>query len=239
MTSQDYYMPERRLSGPQSERQSVLRPRPATYRIGRRRRLAGLILIGLLAILTAAACAPVPGKVLIASDSTGFLANWYGADWRGAEGNFTLGARASTHQAWVDEAIADPERSPQVLVMIYGHNYVPTGMSAADQLELGRMVHSVMDNGGCVVLVLPAYMGTDPQRVEMIGRYRTWATGVADRYPTVVTADWQPVAEAQPEAWVNADGTPTDGIHMSNQAVGVAWSDAVNAGVDMCFEAVR
>lgn len=180
---------------------------------------------------------------MVVSDSTGWLANWYGADWRGAEGHFTLGARADNppgnHQDQVNSAVNSPTRSPQVLAMIYGHNYVSTQVSLPDQQELGRMVHSVMDNGGCVVLVLPAYTGTNANHRAMIDRYRAWATGVAARYPRgVVLADWQPVADAHPEHWVDADGTPTDGIHMSNQADGRLYSDAVNAAVDSCFALV-
>lgn len=200
-----------------------------------RRRVA---LIGAVAtlVLVALGCKqePVEGEVFLGGDSTMWLGNFYGGgfppEW---QEHFDLGWRASHAQPALDAAVADAALSPEVVVLGFGHNYVRTGMSTADRQELEKFATTAHQDA-CVVLVLPAYVGTDARHTLVIAAYKNWARNFAEARPDHrVIVDWPATAEQHPE-WYQSDG-----IHSYDQDAGREYIAAVTAGVAECVALVR
>jgi hypothetical protein len=177
---------------------------------------------------TACAVPPVPGHVIVTGDSIA-LQGWYlGGNYRDATVYTGLGWRASHSYPMVAADVTDAGRSPQVLVMAYGHNYTTTGMTSADRTELAdhaRLIHP----DACLVILLPAYPGPDEYRRQVIDAYRAWAYDFEAGDPSgVVLVDWAAVVAD------HLDYLGDDYVHLSETGA-PAFTDLVNGGVDTCL----
>jgi hypothetical protein len=183
----------------------------------------------LLFSITACEWPPARGRVVIVGDSISWMAGYMGGDYNGAANYSVWGGRAPDGLPLIEADVQDPARSPHVVVIAYGHNYYASGLTAEDLAVLDALVAAPAD-GACLVMLLPAYFGPDAHRVDVINRYRQWATGVMDDHPgQVITVDWAEHVAAHPEYVEQGDG-----LHLT-QAGAVPFADSVRSGIGWCL----
>ncbi len=192
-----------------------------------------LLAAAVLALAALIGCTqpPVPGRVIVAGDSVA----WQGGYTEGSTGYWATsvytfwGATAADGRPYVAADVADPAKSPQVLVMAYGHNYYPTGITPDVTAELDGMASLPHPTGTCLVIVLPGYVGSDAQRIQLMADYQTWATSWRDTHPGhVVLVDWASAAAASPDYLMG------DGVHLTTPGA-AAFADLVNQGTYQCL----
>ncbi len=186
--------------------------------------------------------APVPGRVLVAGDSITMQAIYWGGD-RGWDHTDTvmMGWQAEDAQPGVTQAVTDPARSPETLVIAFGENDQIGGFDTTDQWQAIQLALSPAP-GACTVLVKPYYTGTDQARLTGIADVRAWDDQMALIYPDrIETVDWAPIATEHP-GYIDEDGihlktTQTDPAedmaNAANQILAPVLPAAAQAYLDM------
>lgn len=201
-------------------------------------RLLATVSLTLLPMVRAACdpppkASPVPDRVALAGDSVLWQGYLYGGDLRGADTSMVY--PGTTAEDFVDEAqtmVADPARSPYVLVIAFGQNN-RNNYGSAERSALMRLSYAPQASA-CVVFVLP-HDGLNSADIRQV---RTDMIALYESRPNSVVVDWSPVAPPHlatdhvhldvPEynSWVDDGAVPDPDA--------VAYLDLINSGVDQC-----
>lgn len=189
-------------------------------------------LVGAAAVIMAAACQPAPpvaDQTLIVGDSVTWQIELIGGDSLNAADWLNAPGVTATHpfiNNGVNDRIYNAQRAPEVVVYALGLNDAspPSGWDAQDFDAMNAIFDRLHDDT-CLVVVLP---GVGPQ---VTGAYRAEVNEarVAMYLSAVsrgaVTADWQPIVDADPSL------LRADGIHLRDDPRGVERADIAAARV--------
>lgn len=177
----------------------------------------------IVVLMSACKQEPVPDLVAVTGDSVTLQSLLYAENshgWDTAE-KVGLGWRAEHAQPRVDADVRGEETSPEILAIVFGHNY-SQGFGNAEAAEVTDMVNAPHEDA-CVVIVLPHYEGSSTTHAQAIEDYRGWMSALGNVRDRTVVVDWRPIVQAHPEY------LEPDGVHLPMQA---AWYEPTNTMIE-------
>lgn len=190
-----------------------------------------VMLLAALSGFAGVACEPDPDRVTVSGDSLVWQAAAYDPQAFGDAVVYAYGGlRAVDLYPTVHQDAQDPARVPDVLVMAFGQNYYPQ-IQPTDVESLNAFA-ALAGGDGCLVIVIPGYVGDDPNRLRLMVDYRAWAVSWYDAHSaTTALADWGGLLADNPQYAIE------DGFHLTPVGSAV-YAQLINTAVEGCEPAL-